>query len=492
MVDSGAQLCVVPRDPKIHKKIDPGIRIKGANNKPIPVYAIHRCTFRFGEHTMRWLVLACDIDTAILGADFIDHFGIGILFHNHTYCIPGQNGQLQELAPFAARNGRQEPGISEVKWQDRAAAVEFYTNHCDDYTGEYRQILTQICEVDPINPPALSDFTDARTTPKLTREQVEETWNPRYRGYIHERFPETLLFDFSKKPKHGVEHKINLKPDAKPVRCFARRMGVNNLPMAETCVRELRKANIIEDTKQGDNEWASPIHMVPKPGGGKRLVTAFEGLNDVTIPDRHGVRHPMMMNTKLHNKRYFSSIDLKKGYHQIPIYEPHRKYTATTTPFCGTFQYRMMPMGLSNASATFQRLMDEILRDIPDTYVYLDDILIGTDTLERHDEILAQVFEKLKEYGLAVSHEKCVLGVEELTFLGYRVNAKGVTACKDKVKALRDFPTPDGPKAAARFMGMMQYHNKMIPDFQKTAIPIYKASRSATKEDFVWTDASQF
>ena len=103
LVDSGAQLCVVPRDPKIHKEIDPGIRIKGANNKPIPVYAIHRCTFRFREQTMRWLVLACDIDTAILGADFIDHFGIGILFHNHTFCIPGPNGQVQELAPFAAR-----------------------------------------------------------------------------------------------------------------------------------------------------------------------------------------------------------------------------------------------------------------------------------------------------------------------------------------------------------------------------------------------------
>ena len=101
---------------------------------------------------------------------------------------------------------RQEPGISEVKWQDHAVAVEFYTNHHDNYTREYRQILTQICEIDPTNPPALSDFTDARTTPKLTHEEVEATWNPRYRGYIHDKFPETLLFDFSKEPKHGVVH----------------------------------------------------------------------------------------------------------------------------------------------------------------------------------------------------------------------------------------------------------------------------------------------
>ena len=91
-------------------------------------------------------------------------------------------------------------------------------------------------------------------------------------------------------------------------------------------------------------------------------------------------------------------------------------------------------MGLSNTSATFQRMMDEILRDIPDTYVCLDDIMIATDTLEAHDDILRQVFEKLRENGLAVSHEKCVLGVVELTFLGYRVNAKASLLARTKSK----------------------------------------------------------
>ena len=90
----------------------------------------------------------------------------------------------------------------------------------------------------------------------------------------------------------------------------------------------------------------------------------------------------MMVSNELNGMKVFSSIDLKKGYHQVPIHKEHRKYTATITPFGGTFQYRMMPMGLANASATFQRMMDVILRDVPNTYVYLDDILIYTETEE--------------------------------------------------------------------------------------------------------------
>ena len=180
----------------------------------------------------------------------------------------------------------------------------------------------------------------------------------------------------------------------------------------------------------------------------------------------------MMVSNELNGMKMFSSIDLKKGYHQVPIHKEHRKYTATITPFGGTFQYRMMPMGLANASATFQRMMDVILRDVPNTYVYLDDILIYTETEEEHDKVLAMVFEKLKEHGLAVSHEKCLLGVQEMVFLGYKVNSEGITASEEKVRAMREFPVPDGPKAAARFMGMMQYHCRMIKDFQKIAIPI--------------------
>ena len=275
LMDSGSCLCVVPRNPKIHKKIDPEIRIKGANNKPIPVYAIHKCTFRFGETTIRWLVLACDVETAIIGSDMIDKYGIDIKFSNHTFTIANSDGTVRELAPFATTKSQKEPGVHEVKWQDPEAAAEFYANHCEEYGGEFKQILADICSVDPEMPPSLDEFTDARTTPKLTREEVEAKWNPRYLGYIHNKFPETLQFDFRKKPKHGVEHEIKLKPGAKPVRCFARRLNVNNQPRAETCVRELRQAGIIEDTKQGDNEWASPIHMVPKPGGGEEARLSF-------------------------------------------------------------------------------------------------------------------------------------------------------------------------------------------------------------------------
>ena len=172
-MDSGACLCVVPRDPKIHKEIDPEIRIQGANSKPIPVYAIHKCTFQFGETTIRWLVLACDVDSTIIGSDLMDKFGIDVRYSNHTFAIANDDGTVRELAPWATCKSQKEPGVSEVKWQDPEAAKQFYDRHWDEFGGEFRQILAHICSVKSDVPPALEDFTDARTTTKLTREEVE-------------------------------------------------------------------------------------------------------------------------------------------------------------------------------------------------------------------------------------------------------------------------------------------------------------------------------
>ena len=112
-----------------------------------------------------------------------------------------------------------------------------------------------------------------------------------------------------------------------------------------------------------------------------------------------------------------------------------------------------MAMGLINAAATFQRMMDNITGDLPFVFSYLDDMLVYSRDIAEHKDHLHKLFEKLKEHGLAVSHSKCMLGVEELTFLGFRVNQQGITPLQDRVKAVQDFPKPDGPKAVQRFLG---------------------------------------
>ena len=112
---------------------------------------------------------------------------------------------------------------------------------------------------------------------------------------------------------------------------------------------------------------------------------------------------------QLHGKKLFSKIGLTKSYHQIPIAEEDRHKTAVITPW-GLFDFNRLPMGLANSAQAFQRLMDKVTQDLDFCYVYLDDILIASDSVEEHRDHIRQLCENLKEFGMAISPEKCVLG----------------------------------------------------------------------------------
>ena len=129
-------------------------------------------------------------------------------------------------------------------------------------------------------------------------------------------------------------------------------------------------------------------------------------------------------------------------------------------------------------SYTFQRLMDEVTKDLPFVFTYLDDMLVASKDIEEHDEHLHALFAKLEEFGLAVSHDKCVLGQEQLVFLGYTVNSKGIKPLRDRVEAIVDFPRPDGPKTTQRFLGKVNYYRRMVPNMARIATPLYQAAEA--------------
>ena len=115
--------------------------------------------------------------------------------------------------------------------------------------------------------------------------------------------------------------------------------------------------------------------------------------------------------------------------------------TAVTTPF-GLFEFLRMPFGLRNAAQTFQRFMDQVLRDLPFAYAYIDDVLIASTTREEHLEHLRAVFERLTAHGIIINPNKCVFGVSELDFLGHHIHRNGITPLQSKVQAVMDFPQP--------------------------------------------------
>jgi len=181
--------------------------------------------------------------------------------------------------------------------------------------------------------------------------------------------------------------------------------------------------------------------MVKKPDGTWRTCGDFRHLNLQTTPDRYTYPNMADLTGCLKGCKIFSKLDLRKGYHQVPVDGDSVRKTAIITPF-GLFEFLRMPFGLHNAGQTFQRMMDEIMQGLDYTFCYLDDVLVASATPEEHVHHLAEVLGRLQASGLVLNGEKCLLGVSEVEYLGHVVSARGITPLPDRVHTVAQFPHP--------------------------------------------------
>jgi hypothetical protein len=267
-----------------------------------------------------------------------------------------------------------------------------------------------------------------------------------------------------------VRHRIDLDNDI-PFRQRYRRMPPAMFDEVRSHLQQLLSAGVI---RSSHSPWASNVVFARKHDGSLRMCIDFRQLNNRTLRDAYALPRIEELLDSLGGMKFFSVIDMKSGYFQVELEESHKERTAFTVGPLGFFEYNRMPFGLSNAPATYQRLMERCLDGLhlDICLVYLDDVIIFSKTHEEHCERLKLVLQRLQECRLKLAPQKCKFFKRKVKYVGYIVSENGIEADPEKVDKIRDWPTPSSPEEVRKFLGFAGYYRKFVQDFAKIAKPL--------------------
>ncbi|GFV32550.1 hypothetical protein TNCV_2860141 [Trichonephila clavipes] len=269
--------------------------------------------------------------------------------------------------------------------------------------------------------------------------------------------------------KHSVVHYI--ETNTRPVTAKARRLAPDRLRIAKA---EFENMITLGHMRPSKSNYASPLHMVPKKDSTEwRPVGDYRALNAQTIKDNYSVPNILDFTSNLHGTKIYSHIDLVKAYHQIPINPDDVHKSAIITPF-GLFESTRMQFGLCNAAATFQRFIDEVLRNLPFVFAFVDDILVASSSPEEHLQHLQILFTRLQQYGLSLKPSKCIFGVTSIKFLGFKVSESGIEPLSDRVDCILKFPQPTTLTQLRRFLGLFNFYRRFVPKAAHLLAPLNK------------------
>ena len=281
-----------------------------------------------------------------------------------------------------------------------------------------------------------------------------------------------------------IEHDVDVG-DSAPIKQHPYRVSPMKKELLDKEVQYMLKNDIIEESQ---SNWSSPCILVPKHDSGFRFCTDFRKVNDKTKSDSFPIPRIADCIDQIGNAKLVSTFDMLKGYWQVPLTQRAREISAFVTP-SGLYQYKVMPFGMKNAPATFQRMVNKLVRDIDGCEGYIDDVVIFSDNWSDHIRQIERFFQIMREAKLTINLMKSEFGKATVKYLGHIVGQGQVRPLDAKIQTIVKYPIPTSRKELARFLGMAGYYRNFCLNFSEIAAPL--TNLLSKKVKFVWTDDCQ-
>ena len=281
-----------------------------------------------------------------------------------------------------------------------------------------------------------------------------------------------------------IEHDVDVG-DSAPIKQHPYRVSPIKKKLLDKEVQYMLKNDIIEESQ---SNWSSPCILVPKHDDGFRFCTDFRKINDKTKSDSFPIPRIADCIDQIGNAKFVSTFDMLKGYWQVPLTQRAREISAFVTP-SGLYQYKVMPFGMKNAPATFQRMVNKLVRDIDGCEGYIDDVVIFSDNWSDHIRQIERFFQIMREAKLTINLMKSEFGKATVKYLGHIVGQGQVRPLDAKIQTIVKYPIPTSRKELARFLGMAGYYRNFCLNFSDIAAPL--TNLLSKKVKFVWTDDCQ-
>ena len=445
---------LVRRNPDTFDIVDANITIshskKGTTEKSVQM--ARSATIRVGSttYTGNWAIADCRYDV-LLGMPWHEHFSPKVDYTDRTVMVDGKP------LPIMESNGHKRKPTVEITniGVKKFRSLLRKKGHRSDFE------VFQVCEAHHLTAEKISKMGGDRD------KKMEELLK-KYEKVFVDELPGGLP------PKRDVDHAIETNPDARPPHRPLYQLSPSELIAAKAYIVELlRKGKI----RRSRSPYGAPLFFV-RHNNQLRAVVDYRALNQITKKNSAPLPRPDEMFDRLGDAKFFSKLDLKVGFHQIRVKPEDIEKTAFKTKY-GHFEYLVMPMGLCNAPATFQALMNRLFYDCIDIFlvVYMDDLLIFSNTREDHLRHVEVVLSRLKKEKLYVAPKKCSFMEEETEFLGMIVGRNGLRVNPAKIAVIQTWPRPTTLTELRSFIGLLQFFRRFIKDFSKIASPLTALTR---------------